>query len=69
MRFPIARQGIPFIAVGLAGAALFIWLDLPIGWGVALLFTLFVASFFRDPERESLQGKGPYWPRPTARSF
>ena len=57
MRFPVARQGVPFIAVGLAGAALFIWLGLPIGWGVALFFTLFVTSFFRDPERESPQGE------------
>ncbi len=57
MPIPIARQGVPFIAVGLAGAALFIWLGLPIGWGVALLFTLFVSSFFRDPEREFLQGE------------
>ena len=57
MPIPIARQGVPFIALGLAGVVLFVWLGLPVGWGVALLFTLFVASFFRDPERKSLQGE------------
>lgn len=55
MRFPIARQGVPFIAVGLAGVVFFAWLDLSIGWGTAVIFTLFVASFFRDPERVSPQ--------------
>lgn len=55
MSIPIARQGVPLIAVGLAGVALFAWLDLSIGWGTAVIFTLFVASFFRDPERVSPQ--------------
>lgn len=57
MRVPIARQGYPFIILGLAGVVLFTWLDLSIGWGIAGLFTLFVAAFFRDPERESPQGE------------
>ncbi len=57
MRFPVARQGIPLIALGLAGIALFIWLGLPMGWGAVGLFTLFVVSFFRDPEREPPQGE------------
>jgi phosphatidylserine decarboxylase len=55
MRLPIARQGYPFIAIGLCGVALFFWLDLTVGWGLFALITLFVISFFRDPERQSPQ--------------
>lgn len=57
MHIPIARQGYPFIALGLAGVAFFIWLAVPIGWGIAALISLFVISFFRDPEREPPQGE------------
>jgi phosphatidylserine decarboxylase len=53
MRIPIARQGYPFIAIGLFGVALFLWLDFPVGWIILGLVTLFVISFFRDPERLS----------------
>jgi phosphatidylserine decarboxylase len=52
MRIPIAPQGYPFIAMGLFGVALFLWLDLRVGWGLFVLITLFVISFFRDPERQ-----------------
>jgi len=58
MHIPIARQGYPFIAGGLAGIALFFWLDFPLGWGIFGLLTLFVISFFRDPERQSPQEEG-----------
>ncbi len=57
MHFPIARQGFPYILIGLAGVVLFLWLDFSIGWATAGLLTLFVASFFRDPERNSPQGE------------
>ena len=53
MRIPIAKQGYPFIAIGLFGVAFFLWLDFPVGWGIFILVTLFVISFFRDPERLS----------------
>jgi phosphatidylserine decarboxylase len=53
MRIPIAKQGYPFIAMGLLGVALFLWLDFPVGWILFGLVTLFVISFFRDPERTS----------------
>jgi phosphatidylserine decarboxylase len=52
MRIPIAPQGYPFIAIGLFGVALFLWLDFRVGWGLFVLITLFVISFFRDPERQ-----------------
>ena len=55
MRIPIARQGYPFIAIGLFGVALFLWLDLIVVWGIFALLSLFVISFFRDPERQSPQ--------------
>jgi phosphatidylserine decarboxylase len=57
MRFPIAKQGFPFILIGLAGILFFRWLNLPLAWGLAWVFTLFVGSFFRDPERKSPQGE------------
>jgi phosphatidylserine decarboxylase len=48
----MAREGIPFIAVFLVPAIIFGWL----GWWVAmclcLALSLFMAFFFRDPERE-----------------
>lgn len=58
MHFPIARQGYPFIALAVAGVALFLWLNMPAGWGIAGLVAIFVASFFRDPERILPTGEG-----------
>jgi len=55
MRIPIASEGYPFIAFGLTGIVFFLWVDLPVGWGIFGLLTLFVISFFRDPERKSPQ--------------
>ncbi|MGA3083790.1 MAG: phosphatidylserine decarboxylase family protein [Thermodesulfobacteriota bacterium] len=55
MRIPITSQGYPFIAFGMMGVVFFLWLDLPVGWGIWVLLTLFVISFFRDPERKSPQ--------------
>lgn len=57
MHFPIARQGFPYIGAGLAGIVLGLWLNLSLGWGFFVLFTVFVASFFRNPERKSPKGE------------
>jgi phosphatidylserine decarboxylase len=57
MHIPIAKQGFRFILFGLAGMILFHWLNIPLGWGLASVFTLFVASFFRDPERNIPRGE------------
>jgi phosphatidylserine decarboxylase len=53
MRIPIAKPGFPFIATGLAGMALFLWLDLTVGWVLFAFLSLFFISFFRDPERRA----------------
>jgi phosphatidylserine decarboxylase len=55
MRIPIARPGYPIIAIGLFGVALFLWWGVMAGWILFALITLFVISFFRDPERQSPQ--------------
>lgn len=47
---PIHRDGYKFIAIGALVTLLFFWLFPPLGW-IALLLTLWVAFFFRDPER------------------
>jgi phosphatidylserine decarboxylase len=52
MRWPIARQGLPYIAAGLALALiLWAWGNRP-GFLLALALAGFVAAFFRDPERK-----------------
>lgn len=51
MRLPIARQGFPYIAAGLALAVILgAWGSRP-GFILALALAGFVAAFFRDPER------------------
>jgi phosphatidylserine decarboxylase len=57
MHIPIARQGYPLIAVGLMATALFIFLDYPVGWVIFGILTLFVLSFFRDPDRQPPAGE------------
>lgn len=53
MRIPIARQGAPYMALGLGLTIGFgIWGSLP-GVALLLLLTVFVTAFFRDPERQS----------------
>lgn len=51
MRIPVAREGYPFIVAALVVTAL-IWFVLA-GWPfyLSLLATVFIVSFFRDPER------------------
>lgn len=58
MTLPIAREGLPFIVLCLAAAALAALWARSGGWGMHstapalfLALTLFVAYFFRDPER------------------
>jgi len=48
---PVAREGIPFIALGLFHTILFTFLGLEILTLLAGLLTLFIIYFFRDPAR------------------
>jgi phosphatidylserine decarboxylase len=50
-RFPIASEGIPFIAGAAFVTVYLAALGLALGAGVFLALTLFVTWFFRDPER------------------
>ena len=52
-RLPVAREGIPFIVLGLFPTILFIFLGLDILVFLAGLLTLFIIFFFRDPGRHS----------------
>jgi phosphatidylserine decarboxylase len=58
MRIPVARQGAPFIALGIGLVVLFGWLESRIGLALSGLFAVFAISFFRDPERVSPGEKG-----------
>lgn len=51
MSIPIAREGAPFIAVPAALAAGSLALHFPAGAAAATALALFMAWFFRDPER------------------
>ncbi len=57
-RLPVAREGLPFVAAGAALTAL----PALFGWTVPAvilgLLTLFVLTFFRDPERATEAGEG-----------
>jgi phosphatidylserine decarboxylase len=57
MHVPIARQGFFYILLGLAGTVFFIWLNFSPGWGTTAVLTVFVTSFFRDPERKAGAGE------------
>ena len=52
-RLPVAREGLPFIALGLFHTILFTLLGLEILAFLAGLLTLFIIYFFRDPARRS----------------
>ncbi|MCI0487207.1 MAG: phosphatidylserine decarboxylase family protein [Blastocatellia bacterium] len=59
MRFPIsamAREGIPFIILFLAPAAIFFALGWWVAGGGFLFLAAFMAFFFRDPERRTPSG-------------
>ncbi|MSO64481.1 MAG: phosphatidylserine decarboxylase [Alphaproteobacteria bacterium] len=47
---PLHREGIRFVAIAAVATAGLFWLAQPLGW-VGLVFTLWVAYFFRDPPR------------------
>jgi phosphatidylserine decarboxylase len=55
---PIALEGWPFIAVPLAVAMGLAWIGWPRLAGLAVLVALFMAFFFRDPERTAPQVTG-----------
>ncbi len=50
-RVPLAREGYPFIGVAVVATVLLFSAGWTVAAGVALCLTLFVVSFFRDPER------------------
>ena len=52
-RLGIAREGLPFVGIGLLIALLFLLLGLSSLMIVAGALTLFVLYFFRDPDREA----------------
>ncbi len=63
MTSPIAREGLPFVAACLAAAAVAALWARSGGWGtrgvapaICLALTIFVAYFFRDPERAPPRG-------------
>jgi len=50
---PVAKEGLPFIFLGLALVLLLLYLESIILTLLALLCTLFTVYFFRDPERKN----------------
>lgn len=51
MRLPVAREGLPHIAITLIATAVLYWLRVPILPWIGLAASLFTLNFFRDPER------------------
>jgi phosphatidylserine decarboxylase len=49
----IAREGLPFIGIGVALCLLFAVLDLNVAAAIMVALTLFTIYFFRDPERRN----------------
>ncbi len=52
-RWPLAKQGVPFILIGLILTGLFFYLGVFVLTGVFGLLSLFAIYFFRDPERHT----------------
>lgn len=52
MRIPLAREGYPFILASIFVTIMFYLIGLKSVSCVFLAFTIFVVSFFRDPERQ-----------------
>ncbi|MBN1105507.1 MAG: phosphatidylserine decarboxylase family protein [Deltaproteobacteria bacterium] len=48
---PVAREGLPFIGLGVALTAVFFLLDMAAPFLVAGVLTVFTVYFFRDPDR------------------
>ncbi|MCK0209843.1 phosphatidylserine decarboxylase [Starkeya koreensis] len=47
---PVHREGYPFLLIGASVSAVLLWLVPPLGW-ICVLITVWIAYFFRDPER------------------
>ena len=59
-RLPLAREGFPFIFIGIGVTVIFAflgWITLTI---ITSVITIFVIYFFRDPERHHLEEKMRY---------
>ncbi len=54
---PVHREGHKFIAISALITLLFFWLWIPLGW-IGVFLTLYVAYFFRDPDRITLLRDG-----------
>jgi len=60
---PVAREGLPFIASGIALSCIFFGLHLPFPGAVFCFLTLFTVFFFRDPSRSpQIDGKAVFAP-------
>jgi phosphatidylserine decarboxylase len=58
-QLPVAREGLPFIGLGVALTVVFLWLGMLVPCSVAGVLTLFTVYFFRDPDRmQEITGKG-----------
>jgi phosphatidylserine decarboxylase len=53
MRFPLAKDGYPYLGIGLIVSIGTGFLGWSVVAGAAWIFTIFVACFFRDPERHA----------------
>ncbi len=54
-KWPVAREGLPFILLSLSITCLFLFLNMILPFLFFCLVTLFVIFFFRDPERKCRQ--------------
>ena len=52
-KWPLAKEGLPFVLLGCALILVFSFLGLLILSGLAVLLTLFTLFFFRDPDRNN----------------
>jgi len=52
-KFPVAREGFPFVIIGSGFTLLFLFLDMPYFAMIAGILTLFTIFFFRDPPRQN----------------
>jgi phosphatidylserine decarboxylase len=52
-KWPLAREGIPFVLIGIIVTLLFAFLDFAILAVLSGCFTIFILYFFRDPERSN----------------
>ena len=55
--FPIAPEGFPFILAAAIATALFVWLCWYLPAAVALILTIFIGFFFRNPTRTPPPGE------------